>query len=84
MNYAPTEKLNINSNIYFYGEQEFVGQDGNATIDPKAIVNLKASYKIYENHSIFINARNLFSNSNEFAFTDAIGSVYLVGLSLSF
>jgi hypothetical protein len=46
---------------------------------------VKASYNVYKNSSIFINARNVFhSTGQEFGFADKIGGLYLAGINLSF
>ncbi|NJN26398.1 MAG: hypothetical protein HC819_10685 [Cyclobacteriaceae bacterium] len=51
----------------------------------KAVVNVKASYSIYKNNSVFINARNAFNSpGQEFGFADEIGGLYLAGINLSF
>lgn len=92
MNYYPTDKLSVFSNLYFYSEQEFLrykspvlGEENTATVKAKAILNLKVSYKLWKNNAIFVNIRNLLhDDSHEFAFSDKIGAKYFVGLSLRF
>lgn len=55
------------------------------TISPKVVVNLKVAYKFYKENSVFINARNLFSEADrEFAFLDKVNGLYLLGLSFNF
>jgi iron complex outermembrane receptor protein len=85
INYSPIKKMNINSSLYFYGKQTFTVNQYETVIDPKLIVNLKISYKIWKNNSIYLNARNLFYNDqNEFGFMDKIGGLYLLGVNLIF
>ncbi len=95
IDYTPFDKLNIFSTGYFYSGQKIetnqvdVSNALNAanmyTVEPKIIVDLKISYKIWKENRIFFNARNLFNNTKrEFAYTDKIGGTYLGGLTLSF
>lgn len=84
-NYTPIQKLNLNANVYFLGEQSFIFQFGNDLTDPKTIVNLKADYKIWKDNSIYFNARNLLGQDhNEFMFMDRVGRQFLLGLNLNF
>lgn len=83
--YKPVEKVEFSSYAYYLSEQTFVNQYANETIDPKFILNAQATYKFNKNASVFLNARNLLNdNSNEFAFMDNIGGIYLVGLRFSY
>lgn len=85
INYTPIEKLNIFASSYFYGKQEFTNQYGTYEIDAKTIINLKVSYKIYKQNTLFINARNLLNSSSpEFGFLDETSGVYLIGLDIIF
>lgn len=55
------------------------------TMQPKAIVNLKISYKFLKENSIFVNARNLFnSKEKEFAFMDEVHGLYMAGVCFNF
>lgn len=90
-NYAPIEKLNINANVYFATTQSFneIIDDLDQTpfkvsINSYAVLNLKASYKVYKNNSIFINARNIISDEKQFAYSEKISGLYMVGLNLEF
>jgi iron complex outermembrane receptor protein len=84
-NYTPIKNLNLNANVYFLGEQEFIFQYGNDVTDPKTILNIKADYKIWKENSIYFNARNILGqNHNEFMFMDKVGTQYLVGASINF
>jgi iron complex outermembrane recepter protein len=85
INYIPIKKLTINSSFYFYGKQTYTMNQYQTDIDPKFIVNLKVSYKVWKENSIYLNARNLFDNDqNEFGFMDKIGGMYLIGVNLNF
>ena len=91
-NFRPVDKLNIFAGLYYLGKHTYrheyaatVKEHGEITVNGKALFNLKASYMVYKNNSIFVNARNLFNNnSSEFGFSDGIGGLYLAGINLSF
>lgn len=84
-NYSPLDKLNLNLNSYFYSGQEFdnkyVDLNGTQTIDPKFILNLNVSYELIKGLNLNINMRNLLGEKQEFAYTDKIGRIFLLGLS---
>ncbi|OQY30408.1 MAG: hypothetical protein B6244_00705 [Candidatus Cloacimonetes bacterium 4572_55] len=86
--YSPIDKLNLFSNMYFYGNQTFkysFGREFVQNIEEKMIVNLKASYHIYEYGSVYFNARNILNDDKkEFAFADDIKATYLVGFTMKF
>jgi iron complex outermembrane receptor protein len=89
--YAPVKKLNINTSLYFYSKQTIMlskiesSSEDMYSIDPKMIVNLKVSYKVWKDNSIFFNARNLLNNDKrEFAYMDAVKGTYLVGINFNF
>jgi iron complex outermembrane recepter protein len=55
------------------------------TIEPKLNMNLKISYKVWKDCSVFINARNILNNKHrEFAFLDDVKGLYMLGMSLNF
>ncbi|MCP4581503.1 MAG: TonB-dependent receptor, partial [candidate division Zixibacteria bacterium] len=97
LNYKPVAKLNLNANAYYYGRQTYDHEDysislpfppfttteyiRNTDIDPKFIINLFASYKIMDNASLFLNARNALNpDTREFGYADRINGFYLAGL----
>jgi len=101
INYVPIRKLNFNLNGYYFGRQEYNHEDYSVTlpyppftttdyivdtyIDGKFILNLKASYKIARNVTIFINGRNLInSNSSEFGFADKIKRQIWAGFNIAY
>jgi iron complex outermembrane receptor protein len=85
LNYAPTKKINFNTNIYYYSKQTLSHSFESIDIDPKVIVSAKVSYKLMDNLSVYLNARNLMNNkTKEFAFVDDIGGMYLIGVDYKF
>ncbi|NJK85336.1 MAG: hypothetical protein HC906_04580 [Bacteroidales bacterium] len=55
------------------------------TVEPKIILNLKISYKVWKECSVFINTRNLLNTSKrEFGYLDEIKGLYLLGMNLKF
>jgi iron complex outermembrane receptor protein len=95
IDYSPTKKLNIYLSTYFYSKhsiiinrKEYAVNNGfwrGFDIDPKFMVNLKVSYKVWKDNSIFINTRNLLNNDkHEFAYSDKINGTYMVGFNLNF
>jgi hypothetical protein len=54
-------------------------------VEPKFILNLKVSYKVWKECSVFVNTRNLLNSpKREFAYLDEIRGLYFVGMNLSF
>lgn len=93
INYNYKSKLNVFATLYGYGEQTYsyeyvpVYVNGNPEdkITPKLRLDMKVSYNIWRQSSVFVNARNLLNaSSNEFGFADNIGGLYLAGLDLKF
>jgi iron complex outermembrane recepter protein len=81
-----TTKVDITNNTpaksYFSGG---VGVPDMYKVKAKFIPNLKISYKIWNESSLYINARNfLGSKEKEFAYTDQIKGTYLIGVDLHF
>ncbi|TAE00310.1 MAG: hypothetical protein EAZ97_06280 [Bacteroidetes bacterium] len=65
LNWLITSKINLNTNIYYMGEQEITGINGNINITQKnlatpafAVFNANVSYAIRNNFKVFVNARN--------------------------
>jgi iron complex outermembrane recepter protein len=92
LNWKAAEKININLNGYYLGEQtqydylyesnEGVGDE--SKIDSKFIFSIKASFNITPSLCIYVNARNaLASSSREFFAGDETSALYLGGLSFS-
>ncbi len=83
INYSPVEKLNINLNSYLYDSQEFNSKYGTQKIESKLVLNLKASYSLWDKTAIYLNARNILGKKKEFSYMDDIGTIILIGLSLN-
>ena len=65
------DKLNINTNIYFFDNQEFVTRYGTDSIKSKLLLNLKISYKFWKENQVYVNLRNAPGlSSREFAFAE--------------
>ena len=85
VNYSLLKKLNINASMYSYTQQTLKHAFEETNIDPKFILNMKISYKIWKDNEIFINARNLlYDKAKEFGFSDDIGGTYLAGININF
>jgi iron complex outermembrane receptor protein len=95
VDYSPIKKLGIFATLYYYTEQTILMNKVDVTnaygasdmykVEPKIILNLKINYKVWKENSIFVNARNLLNNKKkEFAYTDKIGGLYMIGVSLKF
>jgi len=83
--YKPIEKLEISSFGHFIGQQQFTNMYGTVDLKDKFTLNAKASYHVTKNVKVFVNARNLFNNTErEFAYMDETNGLYLVGASLKF
>lgn len=91
-NFRPIDKLNIFTGVFYAGahthRHDYAANDeskGEVVVDARTVVNLKASYLVYKNSSVFINARNLFnSKGQDFGFSDEIGGLYLAGVNVAF
>jgi len=91
-NYTPAKKWNINTNVYLYTGYAYDRQDtllspevyfdGKVDVSGKILFNVKTSYQVTPNISLYLNARNLFNNDSvEFAFADIIKSSFLAGMN---
>lgn len=95
INYAPVSKLNINTSAYFYDKQVYSRYFYDATtlqhrtIEAKQKANIilsaKVAYRVNENTSVYVNARNLADHGQtEIPYNDKIRGLYLVGINFSF
>ncbi len=83
--YKPIDKIDINLGFYHYGKQTFNNKNASIDINSKNIFNLKLNYKFYNENAVYVNVRNLLGNKdNEFAFTDEIGRLVMLGLKVDF
>jgi iron complex outermembrane receptor protein len=91
-NFRPMEKLNILAGLYYMSGHTYrhdyasvEESHGQVEVPGRAILNIKASYSVYKNNSVFVNARNAFNTTaSEFGFADEIGGLYLAGVSIAF
>ncbi|MDZ7606294.1 MAG: TonB-dependent receptor [Cyclobacteriaceae bacterium] len=91
-NFRPVDKFNVFAGVYYLGthtyRHDYASTDeskGQVEVPGRAVVNVKASYMVYKNSSVFINARNAFnSTASEMGFADEIGGLYLAGINLAF
>jgi iron complex outermembrane receptor protein len=87
----PVEKLNLNLNGYFYGDQTLQLSSGTEDIaekvDGNIILNFITSYEISEKITPFVNARNLLNinkKKRQFGLADQIGATLLLGVDINF
>jgi len=87
-NYTLTQRLNFNTTVYYYSAQylDYIYRGlERLKIEPKTIVNSKLDFRFGKYSSVYVNARNLFNNTNkEFAYMDDIKQSILFGLHLVF
>ena len=78
-------KLKVNTNVYFFGKSNLTNESKNIVIPRKTIADLKISYNIWDEHSIYFNGRNILNNNQvESPFADKIPGLYLLGVELIF
>jgi len=91
-NFRPVDKFNLFAGVYYLGthtyRHDYASTDesnGQVEVPGRAVVDIKASYMVFKNNSVFINARNAFnSTASEMGFADEIGGLYLAGINLAF
>jgi len=77
-------RLNLNTQLYFYENYTIDTPYQVVTIPAKMLLNLKVSYKVWKENSIFLNVRNALNNTSlEFVFADQIPAFYLIGLQFT-
>lgn len=95
VNYSPIKKVNLNLSGYYYGKQVYSRYfydnttlqhtTMSTTLDPNIILNTKVAYRVTDNLSVYVNARNLLNhNKTEMAYNDKIKGLYLGGVSFNF
>jgi iron complex outermembrane receptor protein len=91
VNFRPIDKLNLFANTYFmtshiyrHDYAAYEETKGQTEVPGFAVFNVKASYQLYKNNSVFINARNMFGTQEQFGFADEVGGLYLLGVNLYF
>jgi len=96
INYVASEKLNYNFNFYGFSQSKFSyygGYKQQSTIRDLILLNMKVSYKVADNFSVYLNVRNFNLTSQitndklkpksdqQFGFTDNIKTLLLFGLN---
>ena len=77
-------RLNVNTQLYFYEDYNINTKYKALTIPAKALLNVKVSYKVWQDNRVFLNVRNALNNANrEFAFADQAPAFYLAGLTIT-
>jgi iron complex outermembrane receptor protein len=85
INWRPLPRLTVNTNLYYYTRQRFDYEYASTHNGAKCIVNAKVDYRLTEQLSVFVNARNLFNtDTREFAFADHIRGTYLMGMEVHY
>ncbi len=81
------EKANLSLSGYFYTNHEInlkYGLKEYEIIQSKLIINAKISYKIWNENKVFVNARNILGEKQEFSYMDKIGTLVFIGMHLNF
>ena len=77
-------RLNVNTQLYFYEDYSINTKYQALTIPAKALLNVKVSYKVWQDNRLFLNVRNALNDTNrEFAFADQAPAFYLAGLTIT-
>lgn len=89
-NYRPATRLTTNISAYYLGNQtQYMGLNNgtvkrDVSIDGKLLLNVRISYTVVNNLSVFISGRNLLNQRKaEFLGADRTGASWLTGLSFS-
>jgi outer membrane cobalamin receptor len=78
-------KLKIGASVYYYDSSILSGAEQDFVIGGKLIANCKVTYNFWDEHRVFINARNLFNSQKlEFPYADQTSNLYLLGIDLAF
>lgn len=94
LNYKPGKNWNLNTDAYFYSDQQFSSYNyyeltDDASIEKakvemniksNIILNAKASYRLTKQTTSYITIKNILGNHYEFGFADQIGTLFLIGL----
>ncbi len=78
-------KLKIGASVYYYDKSIVSGTEYDFVTGAKLIANCKVTYNFWDEHVVFINARNLLNGQKvEFPYADQTGSLYMLGIDLAF
>ncbi len=76
--------FNINLNAYSYTQQQFASKYSTVIISTSLIVNTRISYAIKDRAELFVNLRNLFNKTNQFAYMEKPKPSFYTGISFYF
>ncbi|MGB3779223.1 MAG: TonB-dependent receptor plug domain-containing protein [Tunicatimonas sp.] len=78
-------KLKIGASVYYYDSSIASGAKHDFVVGAKLIANCKITYNFWDEHTVFINARNMFNSQKvEFPYADQTGNLYMLGIDLAF
>ena len=77
--YIPVNNLMMHADAYFMSHQSFTGLTGKQQIPSTTVINVKASYTLFEGFKPFVSMRNLLGDHREYGFADTIGRTYIFG-----
>ena len=78
-------KLRVGASVYYYGSSLASGVKHDFNIGAKLIANCKVAYNFWDEHVVFINARNMFNSQKvEFPYADQTNNLYMLGVDLAF
>ena len=78
-------KLKIGASVYYYDGSIASGVKQDFAVGAKLIANCKVTYNFWDEHVVFINARNLFDSQKvEFPNADQTSNLYMLGIDLAF
>ena len=78
-------KLKIGASVYYYDSSILSGAKQDFVVGGKLIANCKVTYNFWDEHMVFINARNLFNSQKvEFPYADQTSNLYMLGIDLAF
>ncbi len=78
-------KLKIGASVYYYDGSIASGYTQDFVIGAKLIANCKVTYNFWDEHVVFINARNVFNSQKvEFLYADQTNNLYMLGIDLAF
>ncbi len=78
-------KLKIGASVYYYDSSIASGAKHDFVVGAKLIANCKITYNFWDEHMVFVNARNMFNSQKvEFPYADQMGNLYMLGIDLAF
>lgn len=78
-------KLKIGGSVYYYDSSVAPGAKQDFVVGAKLIANCKVTYNFWDEHMVFINARNAFNSKKvEYPYADQTRNLYMLGIDLAF